>query len=82
MKIPNSFFKLLGAITCTFIIKLMWESILSSSYYDNDPIYGVTKSGDSIRIDVIENDFEFSRKLRFDSKFRWDFTVTGRKTNH
>ena len=48
-------------------------SILSASYYDNDPIYGVTKSGDSIRIDVIENDFEFSRKLRFDSKFRWDF---------
>lgn len=44
-----------------------------SSYYSDDPIYGVTKSGDSIRIDVIENDFEFSRKLRFDSKFRWDF---------
>ena len=44
-----------------------------SSYYSDDPIYGVTQSGDSIRVDIIENDFEFNRKLRFDSKFRWNF---------
>lgn len=46
-----------------------------SSYYSDDPIYGVTQSGDSIRVDIIENDFEFNRKLRFDSKFRWNFAT-------
>ena len=34
-----------------------------SSYYSNDQIYGVTKTGDSIRVDVIENEFQFQRKL-------------------
>lgn len=28
---------------------------------------------DDIRVDVIENEFELNRKLRFDSQFRWDF---------
>ena len=73
MKIPNSFFKLLGALLVLLLLNSCGSQYHLASYYDNDPIYGVTKSGDSIRIDVIENDFEFSRKLRFDSKFRWDF---------
>ena len=73
MKIPNSFFKLLGALLVLLLLNSCGSQYYLASYYDNDPIYGVTKSGDSIRIDVIENDFEFSRKLRFDSKFRWDF---------
>jgi hypothetical protein len=73
MKISNSFFKLLGALLVLLLLNSCGSQYHLASYYDNDPIYGVTKSGDSIRIDVIENDFEFSRKLRFDSKFRWDF---------
>lgn len=46
-----------------------------SSYYSNDPIYGVTQSGDSIRVDVIENEFQFQRKLQWDDKFRWNFST-------
>jgi len=46
-----------------------------SSYYSNDPIYGVTQSGDSIRVDVIENEFQFQRKLQWDDKFRWNFAT-------
>jgi hypothetical protein len=46
-----------------------------SSYYSNDPIYGVTQSGDSIRVDVIENEFQFQRKLQWDDKFRWSFST-------
>jgi hypothetical protein len=46
-----------------------------SSYYSNDPIYGVTQSGDSIRVDVIENEFEFQRKLQLDDEFRWNFST-------
>lgn len=46
-----------------------------SSYYSNDPIYGVTQSGDSIRVDVIENEFEFQRKLQWDDEFRWNFST-------
>ena len=46
-----------------------------SSYYSNDPIYGVTQSGDSIRVDVIENDFQFQRKLQWDDEFRWNFST-------
>jgi len=26
-----------------------------------------------VRVDVIDNEMELSRKLRFDDKFRWDF---------
>ena len=46
-----------------------------SSYYSDDPIYGVTQSGDSIRVDVIENDFQFQRKLQWDDEFRWNFST-------
>ena len=46
-----------------------------SSYYSDDPIYGVTQSGDSIRVDVIENEFQFQRKLQWDDKFRWNFST-------
>ena len=46
-----------------------------SSYYSNDPIYGVSQSGDSIRVDVIENEFQFQRKLQWDDKFRWNFST-------
>lgn len=46
-----------------------------SSYYSNDPIYGVTQSGDSIRVDVIENEFQFQRKLQWDDEFRWNFST-------
>ena len=57
------FFKLLGELLVLFLLNSCGSQYHLASYYDNDPIYGVTKSGDSIRIDVIENDFEFSRKV-------------------
>ena len=28
---------------------------------------------DGVRVDVIDNEMELSRKLRFDDRFRWDF---------
>lgn len=51
-----------------------------SSYYSNEPIYGVTQSGDDIRVDVIENEFEFQRKLQWDDEFRWNFSTFTKPT--
>ena len=64
-----------------YLLFILWVLLLTScgttyqlsSYYSNDPIYGVTQSGDSIRVDVIENEFQFQRKLQWDDKFRWNF---------
>ena len=46
-----------------------------SSYYSDDPIYGVTQSGDSIRVNVIDNEFQLERKFRTDFRFRYDFAT-------
>ena len=40
---------------------------------NNDPIYGVTEEGDSIKINVIDSYSDLRWKLRTDDKFRWDF---------
>jgi hypothetical protein len=66
-----------------YLLFILWVLLLTScgttyqlsSYYSNDPIYGVTQSGDSIRVDVIENEFQFQRKLQWDDKFRWNFST-------
>jgi len=66
-----------------YLLFILWVLLLTScgttyqlsSYYSNDPIYGVTQSGDSIRVDVIENDFQFQRKLQWDDEFRWNFST-------
>jgi len=65
------------------LLFILWVLLLTScgttyqlsSYYSNDPIYGVTQSGDSIRVDVIENEFQFQRKLQLDDEFRWNFST-------
>ena len=40
---------------------------------NNDPIYGITEEGDSIKINVIDSYSDLRWKLRTDDKFRWDF---------
>jgi len=65
------------------LLFILWVLLLTScgttyqlsSYYSNDPIYGVTQSGDSIRVDVIENEFQFQKKLQLDDEFRWNFST-------
>ena len=64
------------------LLFILWVLLLTScsstyqlsSYYNNDPIYGVVEqTGDTIKIDVIDSDWDLDRKFRFDDKFRWNF---------
>jgi len=64
------------------LLFILWVLLLTScsstyqlsSYYNNDPIYGVVEStGDTIKIDVLDSDWDLDRKFRFDDKFRWNF---------
>jgi len=75
MKIPNSLFRLLGGLLVLFLFSSCSSAwYMASNNYNNDPIYGVVEStGDTIKIDVISNDFQLDRKFRFDDKFRWNF---------
>ena len=75
MKLPNSLFRLLGGLLVLFLLSSCSSAwYMASNNYNNDPIYGVVEStGDTIKIDVISNDFQLDRKFRFDDKFRWNF---------
>ena len=64
------------------LIYILWVLLLTScgttyqlsTLNNNDPIYGIVEStGDTLKIDVIDNEFQLDRKFRFDDKFRWDF---------
>ena len=44
--------------------------------YNNDPIYGIVEStGDTIKIDVLDSEWDINRKFRFDNKFRWNYSM-------
>ena len=74
MKLPNSLFRLLGGLLVLFLFSSCGSQYHLASYYNNDPIYGVVEqTGDTIKIDVIDSDWDLDRKFRFDDKFRWNF---------
>ena len=73
-RFPNSLFRLLGGIIVLFLLSSCSTAwYMANSNYNNDPIYGVTEEGDSIKINVIDNYSDLRWKLRTDDKFRWDF---------
>jgi len=64
------------------LLFILWVLLLTScgttyqlSKVNNyDPIYGIVEqTGDTIKIDVIDSDWDLDRKFRFDDKFRWNF---------
>ena len=73
-RFPNSLFRLLGGIIVLFLLSSCSTAwYMANSNYNNDPIYGVTEEGDSIKINIIDNYSDLRWKLRTDDKFRWDF---------
>ena len=63
-------------ILFTFLLTscgVQWKYTTLNTAAQYDAIYGVTDSGDTLRVDVIDNEFQLDRKLRFDDRFRWDF---------
>ena len=49
---------------------------MASNNYNNDPIYGIVEStGDTIKIDVLDSEWDINRKFRFDNKFRWNYSL-------
>ena len=65
-----------------YYILILLSLVLSScgsSYYlststNYDPIYGVTEQGDTLKIDVLDSEFDIRRKLRTDWNFRWNYS--------
>ncbi len=74
MKLPNSLFRLLGGLIVLFLFSSCGSQYHLASYYNNDPIYGIVEqTGDTIKIDVLDSEWDIDRKFRFDDKFRWNF---------
>lgn len=77
MRLPNSLFRLLGGLLVLFLFSSCSSAwYMASNNYNNDPIYGIVEStGDTIKIDVLDSDWDLNRKFRFDSKFRWNYSM-------
>ena len=77
MKIPSSLFRLLGGLIVLFLLSSCSSAwYMASNNYNNDPIYGVVEStGDTIKIDVLDSEWDINRKFRFDNKFRWNYSL-------
>lgn len=66
-----------------YYILILLSLVLSScgsSYYlststNYDPIYGVTEQGDTLKIDVLDSEFDIRRKFRTDWNFRWNYSL-------
>ena len=71
-----------------YYILILLSLVLSScgsSYYlststNYDPIYGVTEQGDTLKIDVLDSEFDIRRKLRTDWNFRWNYSFYSTKS--
>ena len=73
MRLPNSLFRLIGGLLVLFLLSSCSSTWYMATTTNNDPIYGVTEEGDSIKINVIDSYSDLRWKLRTDDKFRWDF---------
>ena len=65
-------------ILFTFLLTscgVQWKYTTLNTAAQYDAIYGVTDSGDTLRVDVIDNRFDLDRKFRFDNKFRWNYSM-------
>jgi len=77
MRLPNSLFRLLGGLLVLFLFSSCSSAwYMASNNYNNDPIYGIVEStGDTIKIDVLDSEWDINRKFRFDNKFRWNYSM-------
>ena len=77
MRLPNSLFRLLGGLLVLFLFSSCSSAwYMANNNYNNDPIYGIVEStGDTIKIDVLDSDWDLNRKFRFDNKFRWNYSM-------
>lgn len=65
-------------ILLTFLLTscgVQWQYTSLNTAAQYDAIYGVTDSGDTLKVDVIDNRFDLDRKFRFDNKFRWNYSM-------
>lgn len=65
-------------IFLTFLLTscgVQWQYTTLNTAAQYDAIYGVTDSGDTLKVDVIDNRFDLDRKFRFDNKFRWNYSM-------
>jgi hypothetical protein len=65
-------------ILVTFLLTscgVQWKYTTLNTAAQYDAIYGVTDSGDTLKVDVIDNRFDLDRKFRFDNKFRWNYSM-------
>ena len=77
MRLPNSLFRLLGGLLVLFLFSSCSSAwYMANNNYNNDPIYGIVEStGDTIKIDVLDSEWDINRKFRFDNKFRWNYSM-------
>ena len=77
MKIPSSFFRLLGGLLVLFLFSSCGSQYHLASYYNNDdPIYAfVEETGDTIKIDVLDSEWDVHRMFKNNWKFRWNYSL-------
>ena len=77
MKLPNSLFRLLGGLLVLFLFSSCSSAwYMAGSGYNNDPIYGIVEStGDTLKINVLDSEWDIQREFRSNWDFRWNYSL-------
>jgi len=76
MKLPNSLFRLLGGLLVLFLFSSCGTQYHLASYYNNDPIYGIVEeTGDTLKINVLDSEWDIQREFRNNWDFRWNYSL-------